>query len=68
MSPAGRRVLVSAELLRRCHVPEELEVEDMGKRELRGKVEALPEGGTAGTGRWRTGRHDPETVIRLLLR
>ena len=41
MSPAGRRVLVSAEPLRQCHVPEELEVEDMGKRELRGKVEAL---------------------------
>jgi adenylate cyclase len=39
--PLERRVLVSADLLRRCQVPEELEIEDMGERELRGKVEAL---------------------------
>src|SRR5262245_3216223 len=39
--PLERRVLVSESLLRQCHVPEELQVEDMGARELRGKVEAL---------------------------
>ena len=39
--PLERRVLVSADLLRRCQVPPELEVEDMGEQELRGKVEAL---------------------------
>jgi adenylate cyclase len=39
--PLERRVLVSEALLRRCQVPEELEVEDMGERELRGKAEAL---------------------------
>jgi adenylate cyclase len=39
--PLERRVLVSADLLRQCQVPEELEIEDMGERELRGKVEAL---------------------------
>lgn len=39
--PLERRVLVSEALLSRCRVPEELEVEDMGERELRGKVEAL---------------------------
>ncbi len=39
--PLERRVLVSEALLRRCQVPEELEIEDMGERELRGKVEAL---------------------------
>jgi adenylate cyclase len=39
--PLERRVLVSAALLNRCQVPEELEIEDMGERELRGKVEAL---------------------------
>jgi adenylate cyclase len=39
--PLERRVLVSEALLSRCEVPEELEVEDMGERELRGKVEAL---------------------------
>jgi adenylate cyclase len=39
--PLERRVLVSADLLRRCQVPEELEIEDMGEQELRGKVEAL---------------------------
>ncbi|MGH2362469.1 MAG: adenylate/guanylate cyclase domain-containing protein [bacterium] len=39
--PLERRVLVSGALLSRCQVPEELEVEDMGERELRGKVEAL---------------------------
>ena len=39
--PLERRVLVSAALLSRCQVPEELEIEDMGERELRGKLEAL---------------------------
>ena len=39
--PLERRVLVSEALLRQCQVPEELEVEDMGERELRGKTEAL---------------------------
>jgi adenylate cyclase len=39
--PLQRRVLVSAALLSRCQVPEELEIEDMGEQELRGKVEAL---------------------------
>ena len=39
--PLDRSVLVSESLLRRCEVPAELEVEDMGERELRGKVEAL---------------------------
>jgi class 3 adenylate cyclase len=34
-------VLVSEALLARCRVPEELEIEDMGERELRGKAEAL---------------------------
>jgi class 3 adenylate cyclase len=32
---------VSAALLDRCRVPEELELEDMGERELRGKTESL---------------------------
>jgi adenylate cyclase len=39
--PLERRVLVSEALLSRCQVPEELEIEDMGERELRGKIEAL---------------------------
>jgi len=39
--PLERRVLVSAALLSRCQVPEELEIEDMGDQVLRGKVEAL---------------------------
>ena len=39
--PLERRVLVSEALLRWCPVPPELEVEDMGARELRGKSEAL---------------------------
>jgi len=39
--PLERRVLVSEALLRQCHLPDELEIEDMGERELRGKVEAL---------------------------
>jgi adenylate cyclase len=39
--PLERRVLVSEALLSRCQVPAELEIEDMGKQELRGKVEAL---------------------------
>ena len=39
--PLERRVLVSGTLLGRCQVPEELELEDMGERELRGKVEGL---------------------------
>ena len=39
--PLERRVLVSEAPLNRCRVPEELQVEDMGERELRGKVEAL---------------------------
>ena len=39
--PLERQVLVSEALLSRCPVPEELEIEDMGERELRGKVEAL---------------------------
>ena len=34
-------MLVSEALLSRCRVPEDLEVEDMGERELRGKTEAL---------------------------
>jgi adenylate cyclase len=39
--PLERRVLVSEALLSRCRVPEDLEIEDMGERELRGKAEAL---------------------------
>jgi len=39
--PLERRVLVSEALLSRCQVPEELEIEDMGERELRGKIQAL---------------------------
>ena len=39
--PLDRRVLVSEALLSRCRLPEELEPEDMGERELRGKAEAL---------------------------
>jgi adenylate cyclase len=39
--PLERRVLVSQDLLSRCQVPAELEIEDMGERELRGKVEAI---------------------------
>ena len=39
--PLERQVLVSSELLRQCQLPPELEVEDMGERELRGKVEAV---------------------------
>jgi adenylate cyclase len=39
--PLERRVLVSEDLLRRCQLPGELEVEDMGERELRGKAEAV---------------------------
>jgi adenylate cyclase len=39
--PLERRVLVSQDLLSRCQVPAELEVEDMGSRELRGKAEAV---------------------------
>ena len=39
--PLQRRVLVSEALLRRCRVPEELDVEDMGEQALRGKTEAL---------------------------
>ncbi len=39
--PLERRVLVSEALLRQCQLPEELELEDMGERELRGKTEAL---------------------------
>ena len=39
--PLDRRVLVSESLLRRCHLPAELETEDMGERELRGKAGAL---------------------------
>ena len=39
--PLERRVLVSEALLRQCQLPEELEIEDMGERELRGKVEAF---------------------------
>lgn len=39
--PLERRVLVSKALLSQCQVPEELEIEDMGERELRGKTEAL---------------------------
>ena len=39
--PLERRVLVSESLLKRCAVPPELELEDMGERELRGKSEAL---------------------------
>ena len=39
--PLERRVLVSEALLRRCQLPAELEVEDMGERELRGKAEAV---------------------------
>ena len=39
--PLERRVLVSEALLSQCQVPEELELEDMGERELRGKVEPL---------------------------
>jgi len=38
--PLERRVLVSETLLRQCAVPDELELEDMGQRELRG-TEAL---------------------------
>jgi len=39
--PLERRVLVSEALLRWCPLPDELEIEDMGERELRGKAEAL---------------------------
>jgi len=39
--PLERRVLVSEALLRRFRLPEDLKIEDMGERELRGKVEAL---------------------------
>ena len=39
--PLERRVLVSDALLRWCPVPPDLELEDMGERELRGKTEAL---------------------------
>jgi class 3 adenylate cyclase len=39
--PLERRVLVSEALLSRCRVPEDLEIEDMGERELRGKTETL---------------------------
>ena len=39
--PLERRVLVSESLLHRCQLPAELEAEDMGERELRGKVESL---------------------------
>ena len=39
--PLERRVLVSAALLSRCQLPNELEIEDMGEQALRGKVEAL---------------------------
>ena len=39
--PLERRVLVSEALLRQCQLPEELEAEDMGERELRGKAEAF---------------------------
>jgi len=39
--PLERRVLVSEALLRWCGVPPELDAEDMGERELRGKSEAL---------------------------
>lgn len=39
--PLDRRVLVSEALLSRCQLPAELEVEDMGERELRGKAEAV---------------------------
>jgi class 3 adenylate cyclase len=34
-------VLVSEALLRRFRLPEDLKIEDMGERELRGKAEAL---------------------------
>src|SRR5215467_14577136 len=39
--PLERRVLVSEALVSQCQVPEKLELEDMGERELRGKVEPL---------------------------
>src|SRR5262247_3442084 len=39
--PLERQVLVSESLLRRCPLPAELEAEDMGERELRGKAGAL---------------------------
>jgi adenylate cyclase len=39
--PLERRVLVSEALVRWCPVPAELELEDMGERELRGKTEAV---------------------------
>src|SRR5262245_3846317 len=39
--PLERRVLVSGSLLQRCQLPAELETEDMGERELRGKAGAL---------------------------
>jgi adenylate cyclase len=39
--PLERRVLVSLDLLSRCQVPAELEIEDMGARELRGKTEPV---------------------------
>ncbi len=39
--PLERRVLVSKDLLGRCQVPAELEIEDMGARELRGKAEPV---------------------------
>ena len=39
--PLERRVLVTEALLRRCPLPAELETEDMGERELRGKTETV---------------------------
>jgi adenylate cyclase len=39
--PLERRVLVSESLLQQCRLPDELEAEDMGERELRGKAGAL---------------------------
>jgi adenylate cyclase len=39
--PLERRVLVTEALLRRCPLPDELEAEDMGERELRGKAETV---------------------------
>src|SRR5262249_47315218 len=39
--PLERRVLVTEALLRRCPLPPELEAEDMGERELRGKTESV---------------------------
>ena len=39
--PLERRVLVSESLLRHCQLPDELQTEDMGERELRGKAGTL---------------------------